>query len=196
MHIAFLALCAAGAGGLAVPVPVPVPAVAKLDQQALDEAQQRDGSATRAFSNVPIRTAAGQCLFVDRLSGDFRANLTPIQMADCDASAGQAWDVITAGRHIDQPGQMLVVSALMQACFNFDPRRPPGSQVLLFSCGGRADGAGCVTDSQLFAFGGGAGPSSFLPRNGPGLCLASRGGRLDVAPCKNGTAEQSFSFGA
>jgi hypothetical protein len=36
---------------------------------------------------------------------------------------------------------MLVVSTLTQACFNFDPRRAAGNQVLLFSCGGRADGS-------------------------------------------------------
>jgi hypothetical protein len=35
---------------------------------------------------------------------------------------------------------MLIVSTLTQACFNFDPRRPAGNQVLLFSCGGRAGG--------------------------------------------------------
>lgn len=195
MHVASLALCASGLA-LAMPASAATRAVARLNQQAFAEAQQRDAAATRAFSNVQIRTADGRCLFVDKLSGDFRANLTPIQVADCGATDGQAWDVITSGRHNDRPGQMLVVSALTQACFNFDPRRPAGSQVLLFSCGGRADGGGQVTDSQLFAFGGSAGPSSFLPKNGPGLCLTSKGKTLDVAGCRNGTAEQNFEFAA
>lgn len=74
------------------------------------------------------------------MSGDFRANLTPIQVGVCDGSDGQLWDVITAGKHDDQPGTMLIVSTMTQACFNFDPRRAAGNQVLLFSCGGRADG--------------------------------------------------------
>ena len=77
---------------------------------------------------------------MDKLSGDFRANLTPIQVADCGSTDGQGWDIITAGKHIKGDNAMLIVSTLTQACFNFDPRRQAGNQVLLFSCGGRADG--------------------------------------------------------
>jgi hypothetical protein len=51
---------------------------------------------------------------VDELSGDFRANLTPIQIKACDGSAGQKWDIITKGVHNDQPGEMLVVSSLVR----------------------------------------------------------------------------------
>lgn len=87
-----------------------------------------------------LQTSDGKCLFVDELSGDFRANLTPIQVADCGATDGQGWDVITQGKHINVANSMLVVSTLTNACFNFDPRRAAGNQVLLFSCGGRADG--------------------------------------------------------
>ncbi|KAJ9500215.1 hypothetical protein H2202_004010 [Exophiala xenobiotica] len=144
--------------------------VTALDQAAFEEAQQRDDTATRAFSSVPITTSDGQCLFVDELSGDFRANLTPIQVGVCDGSDGQLWDVITAGKHDDQPGTMLMVSTLTQACFNFDPRRAAGNQVLLFSCGGRADGvSGAVIDqaacnaadpNQSFTFGGAAASSA------------------------------------
>jgi hypothetical protein len=47
---------------------------------------------------------------------------------------------------------MLIVSTLTQACFNFDPRRPAGNQVLLFSCGGRA-GGGKGTSKSIFEFG-------------------------------------------
>lgn len=77
---------------------------------------------------------------MDPLSGDFRENLTPIQAAACGATAGQGWDAITAGKHINAADSMLVVSTLTNACLNFDPRRAAGNQVLLFSCGGRADG--------------------------------------------------------
>ena len=91
-------------------------------------------------ANPPAQTSDGRCLFVDELSGDFRANLTPIQVATCGATDGQGWDVITSGKHNDAANSMLIVSTLTQACFNFDPRRPAGNQVLLFSCGGRADG--------------------------------------------------------
>lgn len=114
--------------------------VASLDQAAADEAQQRDDTATRAFSNVQITTSDGRCLFVDKLSGDFRENLAPVQIAACGSADGQGWDAITAGEHISATNSMLVVSTLTQACLNFDPRRAAGNQVTLFSCGGRADG--------------------------------------------------------
>ncbi len=48
--------------------------------------------------------------------------------------------MITSGKHNNVAGTMLIVSTLTQACGNFDPRRAAGNQVLLFSCGGRADG--------------------------------------------------------
>ncbi|KIW85852.1 hypothetical protein Z517_01244 [Fonsecaea pedrosoi CBS 271.37] len=165
--------------------------VTSLDQASFEEAQQRDDTATRAFSGVPIKTSDGQCLFVDELSGDFRANLTPIQVAACDGSTGQQWDVITAGKHDDQPGTMLIT----QACFNFDPRRAAGNQVLLFSCGGRADGSGQVTNSQLFPFSGGAGPLALTPENAPGSCLAVSGAVVDIAACNTADPNQSFTFG-
>jgi hypothetical protein len=46
---------------------------------------------------------------------------------------------------------MLVVSTLTQACLNFDGRRAAGNQVLLFSCGGRADGGESLPLSRLCA---------------------------------------------
>jgi len=49
------------------------------------------------------------------LSGDFRANLNPIQVAACDGSAGQQWDIITKGVHDDQAGTMLIVSTLVSS---------------------------------------------------------------------------------
>ncbi|KIW31843.1 uncharacterized protein PV07_03436 [Cladophialophora immunda] len=169
--------------------------VTALDQASFEEAQQRDDTATRAFSSIPIKTSDGQCLFVDELSGDFRANLTPIQVAACNGSTGQQWDIITAGKHDDQPGTMLIVSTLTQACFNFDPRRAAGNQVLLFSCGGRADGSGAVTNSQLFPFSGGAGPLALSPENAPGDCLTVNGALVDIAACNTADPNQSFTFG-
>jgi hypothetical protein len=139
--------------------------------------------------------------------------LTPIQVADCGSTDGQGWDIITAGKHIEGDNVMLIVSTLTQACFNFDPRRQPGNQVLLFSCGGRADGGksflgaprrvllanrpsgGEVTNSQLFAFNGGAGPLSLQLQNQAGSCLVVKGNAIDIANCNNGDASQSFTFG-
>jgi hypothetical protein len=46
-------------------------------------------------------------------SGDFRNNLTPVQVVACDGSAGQQWDVITAGKHNNVAGQALIVSTLV-----------------------------------------------------------------------------------
>ncbi|KAK4146890.1 uncharacterized protein C8A04DRAFT_9382 [Dichotomopilus funicola] len=176
-------------------MPFRIRAVDALNEEATAEAQQRDAGATRAFSNVQIKTSDGKCLFVDKLSGDFRANLTPIQVADCGSTDGQGWDIITAGKHINADNAMLIVSTLTQACFNFDPRRAAGNQVLLFSCGGRADGGGEVADSQLFAFKGGAGPLSLEPQNQAGSCLVVKGNAIDIANCGGGGAGQSFKFG-
>jgi hypothetical protein len=89
------------------------PAVTSLNQAAFEEAQQRDNTATRAFTGTTIKTSDGKCLFVDELSGDFRANLTPIQVGTCDGSQGQQWDVITAGKHNNVAGQALIVSSLV-----------------------------------------------------------------------------------
>ncbi|KAJ4292108.1 [4Fe-4S] proteins maturation [Collariella sp. IMI 366227] len=164
-------------------------AVDSLNEAATTEAHQRDNGANRAFSNVQIKTSDGKCLFVDKLSGDFRANLTPIQVADCGSTDGQGWDVITAGKHIKGNNVMLIVSTLTQACFNFDDRRRPGNQVLLFSCGGE------VTNSQLFSLNGGAGPLSLKPQNKAGSCLVVKGNAVDIANCNDGDASQSFTFG-
>ena len=147
---------------------------------------------------------------MDELSGDFRENLTPIQVGECDGSLGQQWDVITSGKHNNVAGTMLVVSDLTQACFNFDPRRAAGNQVLLFSCGGRADGGksstlvsrlvaknlpgGSVTDSQLFSFAGDAGPLAFEPQNANGTCFTVKGNVLDQAACDDSDPNQSFTF--
>ncbi|KAF7897688.1 uncharacterized protein EAF01_008654 [Botrytis porri] len=171
--------------------------VASLDPTAFEEAQQRDDSATRAFTSVPITTSSGQCLFVDELSGDFRANITPIQIAACDGSTGQLWDVLTSGKHNNVAGSMLVVNTLTQACLNFDPRRAAGNTVIMFSCGGRADGDGLVTNSQLFPFNETSGPLTLSPDNAPGICLSATAVNvLDQAPCDGSDSSQTFTFGA
>ncbi|GFP58852.1 hypothetical protein TASIC1_0011021900 [Trichoderma asperellum] len=187
LSLLFAALAAAG--------PIDRREVASLDPAATAEAHPRDNTATRAFSNVQIKTSDGKCLSVDPLSGDFRANLTPIQITDCGSAQGQGWDVITSGVHNDQKGQALIVSTLTQACFNFDPRRAAGNQVLLFSCGGRADGGGQVTNSQLFAFTGGNGPLSLTPENDPTKCLVPKGNLVDIADCSASDATQKFTIG-
>ncbi|KAI1848510.1 hypothetical protein JX265_008709 [Neoarthrinium moseri] len=170
-------------------------AVAQLDQALFEEAQQRDDTATRAFTNVPIKTSDGRCLFIDELSGDFRANLTPIQVTDCAAVDGQRWDVITRGKHNNAENSMLIVSTLTGACFNFDPRRAAGNQVVLFSCGGRADGGGEVTNSQLFPYHGDSGPMTFSPENQSDSCFTVEGNVLAIAPCSPDDPSQTFTFG-
>ncbi len=177
-----------------------------------------------------FQTFDGKCLSVDQLSGDFRANLTPVQVAACNGTAGQKWDVITAGKHNNLPGTMLVVSTLVSdtkhndsdtsnltnlqtnACLNIDDRRAAGNQVLLFSCGGRADGGayslflymfamtligpgtgGQQTNSQLFKFLGGAGPETLEPLSNVGTCLVVKGNVLDQAKC--GGKGDTFTFG-
>ncbi|CAK7204516.1 hypothetical protein SEUCBS139899_007273 [Sporothrix eucalyptigena] len=178
-----------------VNVPLLPRTVTSLDASAVAEAQPRDYTATRAFSNVQITTSDGRCLFVDKLSGDFRENLTPIQVAACGSTDGQGWDIITSGKHNNVANSALIVSTLTEACFNFDPRRAAGNQVLLFSCGGRADGGGDVTNSQLFSFNGTAGPIPFEPENQPGSCLTVKGDVIDIANCDSTDPNQSFVFG-
>lgn len=90
---------------------------------------------------------------------------------------------------------MLIVSTLTQACLNFDPRRAGGTQVLLFSCGGRADGGGLVTNSQLFAFNGSAGPLLLKPNNQAGSCLVEKANAVDIANCNATDPSQLFTFG-
>ncbi|KAJ7827497.1 hypothetical protein B0H14DRAFT_3720581 [Mycena olivaceomarginata] len=155
----------------------------KLDAAAVAEAQFRDDTATRAFSSAAIKTADGQCLSVTSGTGDFRDNLVPVNIAACDGSAGQQFDVISSGKHNDQPGTALIVSSLIQGCLNFDPRRAAGNQVILFSCGGRADGGGLVTNSQLFTFDGKSTTIPLAPTNQAGTCLFNNNSKLDQQSC-------------
>ena len=96
--------------------------------------------------------------------------------------------------HNDQANSALIVSSLTQACFNFDPRRAAGNTVIMFSCGGRADGGGQVTNSQLFTFNGGAGPLALAPKNGEGKCFAVRGNVLDSADCQSAADQVSPGY--
>jgi hypothetical protein len=186
------------AAGLASAVPLTIRDVS-LNAAAVAQAQVRDNTATRAFTATTITTSSGKCLSVDPFSGDFRENLTPVNAVACDGSANQTWDVITAGVHNNVKGQALIVSSLTNACLNFDPRRAAGNQVLLFSCGGRADGGGAVTNSQLFAFNGGAGPLPFVPQNGNNAtCLTiNANNALDQTACNPASASgaELFTFG-
>jgi len=86
-----------------------------------------------------------------------------------------------------------VVSSLTNGCVNIDTRRAAGDQVLLFSCGGRADGEGQVTNSQLFAFAGGE-TSLALASDAGKTCLVNNGGKLDQTAC-NGDVSQLFTVG-
>ncbi|KAJ4487743.1 hypothetical protein J3R30DRAFT_3279992 [Lentinula aciculospora] len=180
--------------GFAIAAPVYLRDVT-LDPAAVAEAQVRDNTATRAFSAAQIQTSNGQCLAVDPASGDFRENLIPIQVVACNGSDTQQWDIITSGVHNNEPGFALVVSTLTNGCLNFDPRRAAGNQVLLFSCGGRADGSGAVTNSQLFTFSGGAGPLPLVPQNGSNAtCLTITGSLLDQTSCDPTTASGDELF--
>lgn len=110
----------------------------------------------------------------------------------CTGSAGEKFDLITSGAHNNIANSTLVVSSLTQGCLNFDPRRAAGDTVILFSCGGRADGGGAVTDSQLFTFGGGN-SLALAPENAKGAtCLVGKNGKLDQAAC-DGQADQVFT---
>jgi len=70
-----------------------------------------------------LQTSDGKCLAIDELSGDFRANLTPIQVAACGGK-GQSWDVITSGLHNNIAGKMLVVNTLVSSLPSFSSFLP------------------------------------------------------------------------
>lgn len=156
----------------------------KIDQTATEEAQQRDDTAVRAVSNTKIRASNGQCLSVDPTAGDFRMNLIPVALTDCNDPT--TWDIITSGKHNDGSGgdAALIVSTATQGCISFDPRRQAGDQVTLFSCGGRADGSGSTNRGQLFPF---TGEKSFALQpvsEGNETCLIPGNGRLQAGPCR------------
>ncbi|KAJ7885094.1 hypothetical protein B0H14DRAFT_3432035 [Mycena olivaceomarginata] len=169
-----------------------------LDPTAVAEAQKKDLTATRAATGVQIKSSDGQCLSVDATSGDFRENLTPITVQACDGSDGQKFDFITKGLHNDQDGKTLIVSSLTNACLNFDDRRAAGDQVIMFSCGGRADGSGQVNNSQLFPFVAAdlTAPYALTPTNANGVCFVNTNGRLTNVACDttNPAANELFTI--
>lgn len=95
-----------------------------LNADAAAEANPRDDTATRAFTSTPIKTSGGQCLSIDPAAGDFRENLIPVALQACDGSAGQNFDVITAGKHIQAAGGALVVSSLVSFFLNPRTKKP------------------------------------------------------------------------
>ncbi|KAG8821819.1 hypothetical protein FRC17_009729 [Serendipita sp. 399] len=173
-----------------------------LDPTAAAQSHRRDDTATRAFTAVTIKDSTNKCLTINQFAGDFRLNLIPITLETCDASnPGQKWDVITNGKHIqNQPGSALIVSSLTNGCLNFDPRRAAGDQVLIFSCGGRADGDGQTTDSQLFPFAANTPTNQAVrlplaPRNGKNaICFTNNNGELDQKACNAATPNASEIF--
>jgi len=166
-----------------------------IDQAAAAAAHVRDNTATRAFSSQEIKTSDGQCLFIDPASGSARENNIPIQTATCDGSEAQKWDVITAGVHNNQPGFALIVNNLVQGCLDFNPAK--AAAINLFACGGRADGSGKVTSSQLFTFAAGTGATPFplVPQSGKkAVCVTVSGDKLVNTACDPATASGAELF--
>ncbi len=94
--------------------PVPVSGAGGILQpSSAAEANQRDNTATRAFSSVSLQASNGQCLFIDPTAGDFRQNLIPVNLQDCNGSLNEKFDLITADIHNNTPNTTLVVSSLV-----------------------------------------------------------------------------------
>ncbi|KAI4256207.1 MAG: hypothetical protein L6R42_006349 [Xanthoria sp. 1 TBL-2021] len=165
-----------------------------IDAKAAAEAHQRDETAIPDRSAFPIKTVDGRCLSILPECGDFRHNLIPLQVESCNSTNDkQKFEIITKGKHITQEGGMLLVSSLTLGCLNFDPRRPAGKQVNIFSCGGRADGDGKETDSQIFSFTDGQKLLPLTLKNNPETCLVvENGNKLGSAGCSG--AAQSFTL--
>ncbi|RQM06594.1 hypothetical protein DH86_00001219 [Scytalidium sp. 3C] len=177
--------------------PVPVSrAGGELQPSAAAQSQQFDTTATRAFTGVSLKASNGQCLFINPTAGDFRENLIPVDLVDCTGSENEKFDFITQGAHNNAQNSTLIVSSLMNGCLNFDPRRAAGDTVIMFSCGGRADGDSTTTNSQLFPFDAAVNTNSITlaPENGNGqVCLVPNNGKLDQTTCDGG-ADQQFTI--
>jgi hypothetical protein len=194
--------------------PVPVSgAGGTLQPSSAAEANQRDNTATRAFSSVSLKASNGQCLFIDPTAGDFRQNLIPVNLQPCDGSLNEKFDLITAGIHNNTPNTTLVVSSLVrsfypreesrtnleqtQGCISFDPRRAAGTTVQVFACGGRGDGTGQVANSQQFPYGGGLSLLLAPLNSNNQVCLIDNSAKnppiLDEGTC-DGNADQLFSI--
>ncbi|KAG5721983.1 hypothetical protein E4T56_gene18452 [Termitomyces sp. T112] len=174
-----------------------------------------DATATRASTSAQIRSLASPntCFDVsDFRAGDFRFNLVPIAMKQCDPSVdGQKFDLITKGEHndVEDGSRTLIVSSQQLTCVdrrsNINDHTRPG----LFACGGRAAGDGGTTADQQYFFNSTANFSSGigfpLVRNavnngiGPGnQCLAlNSDGFLSNTPCTPPffTPEQTWVIG-
>ena len=84
-----------------------------LNAAAAAEANPVDNTAVKAFAGASLKSADGQCLFIDPTAGDFRENLIPVALKACDGSAGQKFDIVTSGKHVQGAGNMLVVSTVV-----------------------------------------------------------------------------------
>ncbi|KAG6902994.1 hypothetical protein C0995_008567 [Termitomyces sp. Mi166 len=117
-----------------------------------------DATATRAATNVQIRSAASPdiCLDVsDFRAGDFRFNLVPITLKKCDSSIdGQKFDLITKGVHNDVPdsSRTLIVSSQQLTCIDRLRSKNDHTRPGLFACGGRAVGDGGTQSDEQFFF--------------------------------------------
>ncbi|KAJ7022468.1 hypothetical protein C8F04DRAFT_1012428 [Mycena alexandri] len=157
-----------------------------LNPTAVAKSQVKDLTATRAATGVQIQDSTGQCLSIDPTAGNFRENLIPVAVKDCDGSEGQKFDFVTKGAHIDQANSALIVSSLTQGCLDFDARRAPNIQVHIFSCGGRADGAGKESSSQFFPFVAAnlTAPYALSPENtNNAVCFVNSNGALAPQDC-------------
>jgi hypothetical protein len=98
--------------------PIPVSGAGGILQPtAAAESNQRDNSATRAFSSVSIQSSDGRCLFVDPTAGDFRENLIPVSLVTCAGTPNEKFDIVTAGTHNNAQNSALIVSSLVSpAC--------------------------------------------------------------------------------
>jgi hypothetical protein len=90
---------------------------------------------------------------------------------------------------LQRPAQFYIDSKQSDAggSLNCDPRRAAGDTVIVFSCDGRVDGGGSVTNSQIFSFAAGETSLMLQPENGDGsVCLVpNASGMLDQAACSD-----------
>lgn len=89
----------------------------KLKPDSAAEANPPESGTKKAFTAVQLKSG-GKCLFVDPLAGNFRQNLIPARMAECDGTKSQKFNLETTGKHIkDKTGENALIRSVLVRYF-------------------------------------------------------------------------------
>lgn len=105
----------------------------KLEPDAALQANKPEPGAKKAFTAVQLKLQ-GKCVFVDPLGGDFRQELIPARLVECDGTNSQKFNLETSGKHIDDTSGKVVLirSVLVCTLSGFLAFQAPMCQASLF----------------------------------------------------------------